>query len=308
MKVCFMGSMNFAVPILEGLNEKYDVELVITQPDKPVGRKKVLTPTPVKIKAKELGIEVFQPINIKNDYQRIIDLDIDFMIVAAYGQMIPEVVLAHAKYRAINVHASLLPKYRGGSPMHRAIQYGDEETGVTIMFMAMKMDAGEILSQTAIPITEQDNVGLIEEKLGILGRDLLLDTMLNIDTVTPKKQDENKITFAYNIKPEEERINFHQSAKEIFNHVRGFYPWPLTYCLMDEMKIKVYDTTYLLENHQPSTIGEIVKADKTGVYIQTKDGIVVIKDLQLQGKKRMKINDFMNGVGKSLFKVGKHFK
>ncbi len=307
MKVCFMGSMKFAVPILEGLNDVYDVELVITQPDKPVGRKKVLTPTAVKKKAIELGLEVFQPVNIKKDHKRITDLDLDYIIVAAYGQMIPEVVLAHAKTRAINVHASLLPKYRGGAPMHRAIQYGDALTGVSIMYMAMKMDAGDVLNQMAIPIEEYDNVGTIEEKAGLIGRDALLETLENIGQITPEKQDISEVTFAYNIKAEEERIDLTKSARDVFNHVRGFYPCPLTYTVIDDLKVKLYSVEYLDEDLS-KIIGEIVKVDKSGVYVQAKQGVVILKDIQLQGKKRMLINDFMNGVGKSLFRLGKQFQ
>ena len=303
MKICFMGSMKFAVPILEGLNKKYHVSLVVTQPDKPVGRKKIITPTPVKEKALELGLEVFQPKNIRKDFHKITELDLDFIIVAAYGQMIPENVLNHAKYRAINVHASLLPMYRGGSPMHRAIQYGDKETGITVMFMAMKMDAGEILAQEKLVINDNDNVGIIEEKLSYIGRDLLIDTLNNIDIITPVKQDENKVTFAYNIKPEEERLDFNKSAQELYNHVRGFYPWPLTYFMINNTKIKVYDAEYQSQNISHN-IGEIVKVDEAGVYIQTFDGLLIIKNLQLQGKKRMDIKDFMNGAGRNIFIVG----
>jgi len=303
MKICFMGSMKFAVPILEGLNKKYHVSLVVTQPDKPVGRKKIITPTPVKEKALELGLEVFQPKNIRKDFHKITELDLDFIIVAAYGQMIPENVLNHAKYRAINVHASLLPMYRGGSPMHRAIQYGDKETGITVMFMAMKMDAGEILAQEKLVINDNDNVGIIEEKLSYIGRDLLIDTLNNIDIITPVKQDENKVTFAYNIKPEEERLDFNKSAQELYNHVRGFYPWPLTYFMINNTKIKVYDAEYQSQNISHN-IGEIVKVDEAGVYVQTFNGLIIIKNLQLQGKKRMDIKDFMNGAGRNIFIVG----
>ncbi len=306
MKVCFMGSMEFAVPILEALNNKYDVVLVVTQPDKPVGRKRILTPTKVKEKALELGIEVFQPINIKNDYKKIIDLDLDFIIVAAYGQMIPEIVLQHAKNQAINVHASLLPKYRGGSPMHRAIQYGDSKTGVTIMFMANKMDSGDILSQKAIPISENDNVKTLEKKLSEIGSDLLIETLDKIDQIIPVKQDVNKVTFAYNIKPEEEKISFELPAIDIRNHVRGFNPWPLTYCVIDGLKLKLYEVEAVKDNLNKN-IGEVVKINKNGVYIQTLNGLIILKEVQLQGKKRMKINDFMNGIGKALLILGKKF-
>lgn len=304
MNVCFMGSMHFAVPILEGLHQKHNVLLVVTQPDRPVGRKRVITPTPVKEKAIELGLELFQPERIKWDHDPIMALDVDFIIVAAYGQMIPEDILNHGRYRAINVHASLLPKYRGGSPMHRAIQYGDDVTGVTIMYMAKKMDAGDLLAQRSVPIEATDNVGTLEEKLSLLGRDLLLETMTNIDRITPVKQDESQVTFARNIQPEEEVIHFTDSAQHIHNHVRAFYPWPLTYLWVDGKKVKVYETSWTEKTHS-KTPGEIVAIDTDGVHIQTKEGTLVLKDVQLQGKKRMLINDFMNGAGRSLFVIGK---
>ena len=307
MKVCFMGSMDFAVPILEGLNEVFEVALVVTQPDKPVGRKQILTATKVKQKALELGLKLFQPKNIKEDYEEITSLKLDYIVVAAYGQMIPEIVLNHAFYRAINVHASLLPKYRGGSPMHRAIQYGDSETGVSIMFMAQKMDSGDVLSQRSMEIETDDNVGTLEKKLGVIGRDLLLETLGNITNIVPQKQDMNDVTFAYNIKSKEEKISFHKSAKEINNHVRGFNPWPLTYCVIDNKKIKLYEVEHF-ENTSDGLPGEIIRIDKHGVYIQTGHGLLNLQKIQLQGKKVMDISDFMNGVGKTLFTVGKMFE
>jgi len=307
MKVCFMGSMDFAVPILEGLNEVFEVALVVTQPDKPVGRKQILTATKVKQKALELGLKLFQPKNIKEDYEEITSLKLDYIVVAAYGQMIPEIVLSHAFYRAINVHASLLPKYRGGSPMHRAIQYGDSETGVSIMFMAQKMDSGDVLSQRSMEIETDDNVGTLEKKLGVIGRDLLLETLGNITNIVPQKQDMNDVTFAYNIKSKEEKISFHKSAKEINNHVRGFNPWPLTYCVIDNKKIKLYEVEHF-ENTSDGLPGEIIRIDKHGVYIQTGHGLLNLQKIQLQGKKVMDISDFMNGVGKTLFTVGKMFE
>jgi len=304
MKICFMGSMNFAVPILEGLHEKYEVLLVVTQPDKPVGRKKIITSTPVKEKALELGLRVFQPQNIKEDYQVITDLDLDFIVVAAYGQMIPENVLSHARYQAINVHASLLPKYRGGSPMHRAIQRGDDRTGVTVMYMAMKMDSGDILAQDSIMIDSKDNVGTLEEKLSLVGRNLLLEVLEDIDDILPISQDESKITFARNIKPEEEHIDFRLSAQTIRNHVRGFYPWPLTYFIVEGKKIKLFEVEANDENLS-NIFGEVTKIDSLGVHVQTGQGSIILKEVQLQGKNRMSINDFMNGTGKTLLVLGK---
>ncbi len=307
MTIIFMGSMDFAVPILEGLSQKHQIALVITQPDKPVGRKQVLQATPVKEKALSLGLDLFQPENIKQNYQPILDIEADAVIVAAYGQMIPEVVLDHGRYRAINVHASLLPKYRGGSPMHRAIQPSDSETGVTIMYMAQKMDAGDILKQGSIAIDDHDNVKILESKLAQLGRDLLLQTLDDIDQIKAIPQDLSQVTYAWNIKPEEEHLDFHQSAKTVYNHIRAFNPWPLTYAILDDQKIKFYEATWRPEN-QSTQAGEIVSADKKGIAIQTGDGVLIPTVIQLEGKKKMDIASFMNGVGKSLFTEGKVFK
>ena len=309
MKICFMGSMDFAVPILEGLHEKYGVNLVVTQPDKPVGRKQVLGGTPVKNKALELGIKLFQPISIKRDYTRIIKSDFDFIIVAAYGQKIPENILYHAKYQAINVHASLLPKYRGGSPMHKAIIDGETETGVTIMYMEKALDSGYILSQISCSINENDNVKTLEKKLSILGKELLLETLekLLANEITPLPQDESLVTYAYNFKKNDLLINFNRSAKTIHNQIRGMNPWPIAEIYLDGKKIKIYETSYS-DFSLSNTPGEVVKVDKDGVHIQTSSGILTLKTLQLEGKKQMDINSFMNGIGKTLFFVGQIIK
>lgn len=305
MKVCFMGSMEFAVPILEGLNEKFQVSLVVTQPDKPFGRKQILKGTPVKEKALELGIELFQPISIKKDNQRILEEDFDFIIVAAYGQLIPEKVLYHGKYQAINVHASLLPKYRGGSPMHKAIINGDKETGISIIYMEKALDSGLILSQESCEISKDDNVKTLENKLSYIGKDLLLDTLEKLvqGKVKPVSQEETQVTYAYNFKKEDLIIDFNQDAEAIYNFVRGLNPWPIAYFIFNGQLIKVFETDYLKENTSSHT-GEIVKIDKVGLYIQTKSGVIILKTIQLQGKKQMAVKDFMNGIGKSMFYEG----
>ena len=304
MKICFMGSMDFAVEILEQIHKKFSVDLVVTQPDKPVGRKQTLTGTPVKEKAIELGIKVFQPINIKNDYQTILETNYDFIIVAAYGQIIPDIILKHARFNAINVHASLLPKYRGGTPMHRAIMNGDEETGVSIMYMVKKMDAGPVLAQEKVKIEKYDDVESIERKLAQLGSNLLLKTMDELLTSDLKAipQDESKVTYAYHIKAEEKLIDFNQSAKDCFNLVRGLHTWPIAELIVDGYKMKVFKSDYI-ENDYSETIGEVVKIGKQGVYIQTSSGVFILKEIQLQGKKKMDIQSFMNGLGKELFKL-----
>lgn len=309
MKICFMGSMEFASVILEDLHKIYPVSLVVTQPDKPVGRKKVLTGTPVKEKALDLGIDLFQPKSIRKDNQRILSQDFDYIIVAAYGQSIPETILYHAKHQAINVHASLLPKYRGGSPMHRAIINGDKKTGVTIMYMEKALDSGSILSQEECEISENDNVKTLEIKLANLGSKLLTDTIKKINSgkIQATPQDQSQVTYAYNFKPEELVLNFEITAKEFYDRVRGMNPWPIAEIYIKGQRIKLYRVDYLLEDISDRP-NEIVKVDKSGVYIQCSKGVVVLKELQLSGKKKMDINPFMNGVGKSLFIEGEILK
>ena len=309
MKICFMGSMDFAVPILEELHNKYSVSLVVTQPDKPVGRRQVLQGTPVKNKALTLGIEVFQPISIKKDNARIVEQDFDFIIVAAYGQIIPEKILYHGKYQAINVHASLLPKYRGGSPMHQAIIDGESETGVTIMYMEKALDSGFILSQSKCEITENDNVKTLESKLSIIGSELLIQTLDKLlkNEIQAVPQDESLVSYAYNFKKDQLEISFNQPAKSINNFVRGLNPWPIAFMRVDGKTIKVYDTEYYQENLSNNT-SEIVKIDKRGIHIQALSGTVVLRTIQLEGKKQMDASDFMNGIGRNLFFVGQILK
>ncbi|HKL47740.1 MAG TPA: methionyl-tRNA formyltransferase [Candidatus Izemoplasmatales bacterium] len=305
MKICFMGSMDFAAIILEKLHQTYGVDLVVTQPDRPVGRKRKLKGTPVKDKALELDLDIFQPNNIKKDHQPIIDASFDFIIVAAYGQMIPKNILDHGRFPAINVHASLLPKYRGGSPMHRAIINGDDFTGVSIMYMAMKMDAGPVLSQARLRIEDSDNVETIERKLADKGAKLLVQTMeaLLTSSVEPLGQDEDKVTYAYHIKPEEKIIDINQPARTCWNKVRGLYPWPIAELMVKDHAFKIFKAGYLKENLS-ERVGEIVRIDKHGVYIQTWDGVFVLKVLQLKGKKKMPIQAFMNGLGRHIFVLG----
>ncbi|MFW5889027.1 MAG: methionyl-tRNA formyltransferase [Bacillota bacterium] len=306
MKICFMGSMDFAVEILNGLNNQYGVDLVVTQPDKPFGRNQRLKATPVKLRAKELNIEVFQPESIKKDYQKILDIEFDFIIVAAYGQIIPEVVLNHGKHRAINVHASLLPKYRGGSPMHKAIINGDEYSGVTIMYMVKKMDAGPILAQEKVKIDFEDNVKTLEKKLAKKGKSLLLQTMDKLlkNNIQAKVQDEEKVTYAYNIKSSEKELDFNKPAIEVYNQIRGLYPWPIAEIKVNDKKIKVFKADYIKENSIKAP-GTVYKINKSGVFIQCLKDSIILKEIQLQGKKRMDIKAFMNGIGRQIFYLDK---
>ena len=302
MRVVFMGTPNFSVPILEALIKNYEVVLVVTQPDKEVGRKKILTPSPIKEVALNNNIEVFQPIKIKEDYQKIIDANPDIIITAAYGQIIPKIILDYPKYKCVNVHASLLPKYRGGAPIHWAIINGDEYAGVTIMYMAEKMDAGDIISQDKIKIGDLNTSELTNE-LSILGRDLLLKTLPNIfsNNINPIKQNEDEVTFAYNISKEDEKINFNNDCIKVYNQIRGLSLVPGGYCIYNDKKVKIYSSTYEIKEVN-GEIGEVVDTNKR-LGIKVKNGVIYPLTIQLEGKNKMSIKDFYNGSA-NYFKLG----
>ena len=243
-KIVFMGTPDFAASILEGLIENYNVVGVVSQPDKKVGRKQILTPPPVKKVAMEHGIKVLQPTKIKDEYQEILNLNPDLIITCAYGQFIPKIILDYPSFGCINVHPSLLPKLRGGAPIHKAIIDGYDKTGVTIMYMDEKMDSGDIISAEETKIELTDNLEILQERLSVIGKDLLLKTLPSIFNRTNQriKQNPDEVTFAYNITKEEEHIDFSKTKKEIFNQVRGLNPIPGAYCLLNDEVLKIYNT------------------------------------------------------------------
>ncbi len=298
MKIVFMGTPNFSVPVLESLysNLEYEVVGVVSQPDKKVGRKQIITPSPVSNFALSNNLNLLRIENIKNDYSEILALKPDIVITCAYGQIIPEEILNYPEYGCINVHASLLPKYRGGAPIQRAIINGDKETGITIMYMDKLMDNGDIISQGSLKIDDSDNLETLTNKLSILGRDLLNKTLPSIFNKTSErtKQDESKVSYAYNIKREEEHLDFSKSCKEVFNRVRALSPLPGCYIKLNERIIKVYDG-YMTSDKAKGKFGEIVKLYKDGIGVNTKDFIYVITSLQLEGKKRMLAKDYIRG-------------
>ena len=297
LKVVFMGTPTFSVPILESLIETTNVLLVVSQPDKEKNRKGELLPTPIKELANFYNIEVFQPSNIKEEYQKIIDLEPDIIITCAYGQIIPEPLLKYPKYGCINVHGSLLPKLRGGAPIHHAIIDGEKKTGITIMYMDKKMDAGDIINQREIDILDTDNLDSLYGKMSYLGKDLLIETLPSIIDGTNKrlKQDEKAVTFGYNITKEEEKINFTKNSEQIHNLIRGLSTIPGAYCLLDDKRLKVYasNMTTIKSKNKPGTIEKI---DKTGIYVDTIDNMIVFTDIKLEGKKRCLVKDFINGI------------
>lgn len=301
-KVIFMGTPDFAVPVLKSLIKETNVVLVVTQPDKMVGRHQIVKSTPVKEVAISNNIPVFQPTNIKNDNDIIFNTECDIIITCAFGQFIPENILEYPKYKAINVHASLLPKLRGGAPLHKSIIDGYDKTGITIMYMSKGMDSGDIISQESIDININDNVGVIHDKLSILGAKLLINTLPSIFNGTNKriKQDENEATFAYNITREEEKINFNKTSLEVHNQIRGLYPFPISYTTLDGNIIKICESK--LNDNTYGKPGEIVDINKEGIIVKCKDKSILITKLKPSGKCEMKSIDFVNGYGKDKIK------
>ncbi|WP_110929370.1 methionyl-tRNA formyltransferase [Bacillus massiliglaciei] len=300
-KIIFMGTPDFSVPVLKRIiDEGYEVAAVVTQPDRPVGRKRILTPPPVKIEAVKQGIPVFQPEKIreKEELDKILQLQPDLVVTAAFGQILPKELLEAPKYGCINVHASLLPELRGGAPIHYSIIQGKDKTGITIMYMAEKLDAGDILTQAEVKIEEEDNVGTLHDKLSIIGADLLADTLPKLlkGELEPMKQDESLATFASNIKRADEEINWTNAGEDIYNQVRGLNPWPVAYTILNGAVLKIWQSQKIKTDKQ----------QEPGTILDTKEGILVstgnhtsilITELQPSGKKKMKASDYLRGAG-----------
>lgn len=304
-KIVFMGTPAFSVPILEGLlTEGYEVLAVVTQPDRPVGRKKIITATPVKEAALKHDLLVLQPEKISGseELDQIEQLQPDVIVTAAFGQFLPERLLKVPKIGAINVHASLLPKYRGGAPVHYAIINGEKETGVTIMEMIKKMDAGGVYSQKSIPITDQDDVGTMFDKLSSVGKELLLATLPKIvaGSLQPTPQDESQVTFSPNITREEEVIDWQKTATEINNQIRGMHPWPVAYTSYQGTRWKILKATITAEKTDQAP-GTIIERSKKALKIASGEGTVLqIDELQPAGKAQQTIQAFLNGSGQKV--------
>ncbi|MCK9493432.1 MAG: methionyl-tRNA formyltransferase [Acholeplasmataceae bacterium] len=293
MNIVFMGTPYFAVPILEKLNEISPINLVVTQPDKRVGRKQEFTYSPVKLFAVRHNLEVFQPKNIKTDYQRIIDIKPDIIVTAAYGQMIPAELIDN--YLMVNIHGSLLPSYRGGAPVQRAIMNGDTTTGVTLMYMAQKMDSGSIIAQSEISIEEDDTTTSLMKKLSYVGRDLLVENLEDIlnKQIDPILQDESLVTFAYNLNKKDEILNFNQPTYLVMRQLNGLLDEPAASIFIKGVRIKVFKLAKsdIISSMKPGTV---VSIDKE-LHVKTLDGVVRIMELSEQGKKRMTDKAYLNG-------------
>lgn len=305
LKVVFMGTPDFSVPVLNGLIENYNVVGVVTQPDKKVGRKGILTPPPVALVAQKHNIRLFQPIKIRNDYDDILALDPDIIITCAYGQIIPKAILDYPKYGCINVHASLLPKLRGGAPIHHAIIDGYDKTGITIMYMDELMDNGDIISQEEITIEDSYTTEILHDKLSIMGRDLLLKTLPKIISgdINPIKQNLDEVTYGYNISKEDEIIDFNKTSKEVFNQVRGLNSWPVGYTLFNGKRMKIYRVSISENKYNNIDIGCITNYYKNGIGVKTLDGEIIIEELQMEGKNKVIASTIVNNLDKNL--IGK---
>lgn len=297
LRVVFMGTPDFAVPVLEKLILNTKVVLVVSQPDKCVGRKRELVPTPIKKKALEYNIPVFQPEKVKLDYEEIVLARPDIIITCAYGQIIPKVLLDLPRLGCINVHASLLPYLRGGAPLHHAIIDGYKETGVTIMYMDESMDTGDIISSVTYPLKDTDTVGTVHDNLMEMGANLLMETLPSIIKGANKriKQDNSKATYAYNISRSDEHLDFSGSGLLVERKVRGLNPWPLANTLFDDEEIKIISGYFVLGKSIPKKINVVTK-DSLGIGCS--DGIYYVTSLKPSGKKVMDIKSYLNGIDK----------
>ena len=307
-KLIFMGTPDFSATVLKGLlaDSRYEILAVVTQPDRKVGRKKEIRMTPVKQVALEYQLPVLQPEKLSGspEMETLLSLDADGIVTAAFGQFLPTKLLENFQF-AVNVHASLLPKYRGGAPIHYALINGDEEAGVTIMEMVKEMDAGDMIAARSLPILDEDNVGTLFEKLAVLGRDLLLDTLpaYLVGEIQPSPQDPSLVTFSPNILPEEEVLDWNKTNRQVFNQIRGMNPWPVAHTLLNAQRFKIYEAELCEGNGNP---GEVIGLSKKELVVATGEGALSLKVVQPAGKPKMSITDFLNGAGRQLH-VGDRF-
>jgi methionyl-tRNA formyltransferase len=302
MKVVFMGTPDFALPSLRALVENgYQVEAVVTQPDRPGGRGKKLRPPPVKIYALQKNIQVLQPEKLRepNFYRLLRDIEPDAIVVAAYGRILPARILELPRYGCINVHASLLPAYRGAAPIHRAVINGEKETGITIMQMDAGLDTGDIIIQDRVPIGLDDTTGDVHDRLAELGGELLVSALELIagGLARPVKQDGDNSSYAHMLSGEDEIINWARDALSIKNQVRGLNPWPVARTRLRDKLLKVWRVDIQdTERKAAGKPGQVLHASANrGIIVQTGSGMVIIRELQLQGKKRMSVGEFLKG-------------
>lgn len=300
MRIVFMGTTPFSCVVLQQLlDDKYDVVGVVTQPDRPFGRKQILKPSPIKELALLNNLVVLQPESIRKEYQDVLDLEPDLIVTCAYGQIVPKVILDYPNKGCLNVHASLLPKFRGGAPIHWSIIRGETETGVTLMHMDVGMDSGDMIAKQSVSIEDKDTMGDVEAKLMKASQVLIHEDLKKYlaGELTSIKQDEAQVTLAYTIKKEDEFISFNRPVRDVYNHIRGLVPWPVGYGILDEKRVKLHAAEYQHKKvNEPA--GTILKVTTEGIEVACIDGIVILKRLQTEGKQAMDVKDIANGVGR----------
>ena len=307
LRIVFAGTPDFAARHLAALlSSEHEVIAVYTNPDRPAGRGKKLAAPPVKQLALEHNIPVYQPESFKSDEakQELADLNADLMVVVAYGMLLPQAVLDTPKLGCINVHGSILPRWRGAAPIQRSIWAGDAETGVTIMQMDIGLDTGDMLKIATLPIEATDTSASMYEKLAELGPEALIDCLVDIAAgkAVPVKQDDELANYAKKLSKEEARINWNDNAAHIERCVRAFNPWPMSHFEAAENSIKVWQSR-VAEQTSDKPAGTIVQADKTGIYVATGNGVLVLEQLQVPGKKAMSVQDILNSRA-AWFEVG----
>ena len=298
LRIIFAGTPDFAARHLDALlSSGHNVVGVFTQPDRPAGRGKKLMPSPVKVLAQEKGIPVFQPASLRpqDNQQLVSDLHADVMVVVAYGLLLPKAVLDMPRLGCINVHGSLLPRWRGAAPIQRSLWAGDTETGVTIMQMDVGLDTGDMLYKLACPITAEDTSGTLYDKLANLGPQGLIETLkqLAAGTANPVEQDEELVTHAQKLSKEEARIDWSLSAAQLERCIRAFNPWPMSWIEIDGQPIKVWQAS-VINTATAAVPGTIIEATKQGIQVATNDGILKLLSLQPAGKKAMSAQDLLN--------------
>ena len=305
LKVVFMGSPLFSVPVLEELNKNVNVVGVVTAPDAYVGRKKVLTMCPVKETAVGLGLKVYSPIKLRSDFEFIKELNPDMIITCAYGQILSEEILNIPKLGCFNLHGSLLPKYRGGAPIHYALLNGDEKTGITLMYMDKGMDSGDTIAKEEIIIEENDNIESLTNKLSIIASKMIIKYLPSLidGTNNRVKQDINKVTFSPIITREDEHLDFNVTAKEIFNRYRMLSPNPLPNIKIDDIEYKIAECKIVDASGKVSTV---VNKDKNSFTIMAKDKGIMVSKIKPIGKNIMNVRDFFNGYHEEI--IGKEVK
>ena len=296
-RIIFMGTPEISSRVLEGLiSNGFNIVAVIAQPDRPVGRKKILTPVPTKVVATKYNIPVYQPVKIRKEYEFVNELKPDLILTLAYGQIVPQGLLDIPTYGAINLHGSLLPKYRGAAPIQYALLNNEKVTGMTLMRMVKEMDAGEMYDTEEVNISEDDNSTSLFIKMGDAALRLALRALpLFLEgKLMGKPQDESLVSFAPSIKPEEEKINLEDSKERIIGQIRALSDNPGAYLYLDELKLKIYKAKIINDevNHE---VGSIIKADKGGLYLQCSNGVISLLDIQKEGKNRMDYKSFING-------------